>query len=200
MVHIGVDSRNMGATSDTPCHQPHHSPSEERMILNKNQMILHLPKIYKSLNQIISHHLPDWAWQTRGLPPSPVHASFPFSVPAHTLFKGPYLSFSHILGQIFLFKLDTIEHNLISYLSLCELEPIPNTRFLLVESLLQSRVALCGRYNWHVHLLRCFVKFRYWCLLYKSLSHFSYVEPTLCWMNWKDPENSSLPHPAVQHL
>merc|ERR1711953_1368803 len=38
-------------------------------------------------------------------------------------------------------------------LSLCELEPIPNTRFPLVESLLQSCVALRGRHNWHVHLV-----------------------------------------------
>ena len=37
------------------------------------------------------------------------------------------------------------------------------------------------------------VFFTYHCLI-------SHVEPTLCWMNWKDPENSSLPHPAVQHL
>ena len=118
------------------------------------------------------YHLPDWAWQTRGLPPSPVHASFPFSVPAHTLFKGPCLSFSHILVQIFLFKLDKIEHNLISYLSLCELEPIPNTRFLLVESLFQSYVALSGRHNWYVNLSRCFVKFRYGSPLCKSLSYF----------------------------
>ena len=27
-----------------------------------------------------------------------------------------------------------------------------------------------------------------------------HIEPTLCWMNWNDPENSSFPQPAVQHL
>merc|ERR1712079_540559 len=40
-----------------------------------------------------------------------------------------------------------------AHLSLCELEPIPDTRFLLVESLFQSCVALCGRHNWHVNLV-----------------------------------------------
>merc|ERR1712211_124257 len=54
MMHICVDFRNMGATSNTPCHQPNQCPPSRL------------------------------AWQTRGLPPSPVHASFPFSVPAHT--------------------------------------------------------------------------------------------------------------------
>merc|ERR1712062_692341 len=40
-----------------------------------------------------------------------------------------------------------------AHLSLCELEPIPKTRFLLVESLFQSCVALRGGHDWHVHLV-----------------------------------------------
>merc|ERR1712004_240185 len=109
MMHIGVDSRHMGATSDTPCHQPHHSPSSRLSLADKR---------------------------------------------ASSVSSAGILS---ILCSS-------------AHLSLCELEPISNTRFLLVESLLQSCVALGGRHNCHVHL---------------------------CWMNWKDPENSSLPHPAV---
>jgi len=92
MVHIGVDSRNMGATSDTPCHQPHHSPSSRLSLADKGA--------------------------------SSVSSARVLSV---------FCSRAH--------------------LSLCELEPIPNTRFLLVESLLQSCVALGGGHNWHVHLV-----------------------------------------------
>jgi len=92
MVHIGVDSRHMGATSDTPCHQPHHSPSSRLSLADEGA--------------------------------SSVSSARVLSV---------FCSRAH--------------------LSLCELEPIPNTRFLLVESLLQSRVALGGRHNWHVHLV-----------------------------------------------
>merc|ERR1711953_1399321 len=82
----------MGATSDTPCHQPHNSPSSRLSLANEGA--------------------------------SSVSSARVLSI----LCSG-------------------------AHLSLCELEPIPNTRFLLVESLLQSRVALGGRYNWHVHLV-----------------------------------------------
>merc|ERR1719422_1586094 len=92
MMHIGVDSRHVGATSDTPCHQPHHSPSSRLSLADKGA--------------------------------SSVASARVFSV---------FCSRAH--------------------LSLCELEPIPNTRFLLVESLLQSCVALGSGHNWHVHLV-----------------------------------------------
>merc|ERR1719150_390191 len=92
MMHICVDSRNMGATSNTPCHQPHHSPSSRLSLADKRA--------------------------------------------------------SSVSGARVLSVLCSRAH-----LSLCELEPIPNARFLLVESLFQSRVALRGRHNWHVHLV-----------------------------------------------
>merc|ERR1711902_187903 len=92
MVHIGVDSRNMGATSDTPCHQPHHSPSSGLSLADERASSVSSARV---LSILCSR----------------------------------------------------------AHLSLCELEPIPNTRFLLVESLLQSCVALGGRHNWHVHLV-----------------------------------------------
>jgi len=92
MMHIGVDSRHMGATSDTPCHQPHHSPSSRLSLADEGA--------------------------------SSVASARVFSV---------FCSRAH--------------------LSLCELEPIPNSRFLLVESLFQSYVALSGRHNWHVNLV-----------------------------------------------
>merc|ERR1712038_164108 len=91
-MHIGVDSRHMGATSDTPCHQPYHSPPSRLSLADKGASSVSSARVLSIL-----------------------------------------CSSAH--------------------LSLCELEPIPNTRFLLVESLLQSRVALGGRYNWHVHLV-----------------------------------------------
>jgi len=92
MMHIGVDSRNMGATSDTPCHQPHHSPSSRLSLADKRASSVSSARV---LSVLCSR----------------------------------------------------------AHLSLCELEPIPNTRFLLVESLFQSCVALGSRHNWHVHLV-----------------------------------------------
>jgi len=92
MMHICVDSRNMGATSNTPCHQPNHCPPSRLSLADKGA--------------------------------SSVSSACVFSV---------FCSRAH--------------------LSLCELEPIPNTRFLLVESLFQSCVALSGRHNWYVNLV-----------------------------------------------
>merc|ERR1711936_544074 len=92
MVHIGVDSRHVGVTSDTPCHQPNHSPPSRLSLADE---------------------------------------------------RASSVSSAGILSV-----LCTRAH-----LSLCELEPIPNTRFLLVESLLQSRVALRGGHDWNVHLV-----------------------------------------------
>merc|ERR1712209_345059 len=91
-MHIGVDSRHVGAASNTPCHQPHHSPSSRLSLADKGASSVSSARI---LSILCSR----------------------------------------------------------SYLSLCELEPIPNSRFLLVESLLQSCVALGGGHNWHVHLV-----------------------------------------------
>jgi len=92
MMHIGVDSRHVGATSDTPCHQPHHSPPSRLSLADE---------------------------------------------------RASSVSSARVLS-VFCSR---------AHLSLCELEPIPNTRFLLVESLLQSCVALGGGHNWHVHLV-----------------------------------------------
>jgi len=92
MMHIGVDSRHVGATSDTPCHQPHHSPSSRLSLADKGASSVSSARV---LSILCSR----------------------------------------------------------AHLSLCELEPIPNTRFLLVESLLQSYVALSGRHNWYVNLV-----------------------------------------------
>merc|ERR1712038_2004324 len=92
MMHVGVDSRDMGATSDTPCHQPHHSPSSRLSLADEGASTVSSARVFSIL-----------------------------------------CSRAH--------------------LSLCELEPIPNTRFLLVESLLQSCVALGGGHNWYVHLV-----------------------------------------------
>merc|ERR1712073_116078 len=92
MVNIGVNSRHVGATSDTPCHQPNHSPPSRLSLADKRA--------------------------------------------------------SSVSGARVLSVLCSRAH-----LSLCELEPIPNARFLLVESLLQSCVALGGGHNWHVDLV-----------------------------------------------
>merc|ERR1711953_130220 len=92
MMYIGVDSRNMGATSNTPCHQPHHSPPSRLCLADEGASSVSSARVLT------------------------------------VLCSG-------------------------AHLSLCELEPIPNTRFLLVESLLQSCVALRGRHNWHVNLV-----------------------------------------------
>merc|ERR1712165_160215 len=92
MVNIGVNSRHVGATSDTPCHQPHHSPPSRLSLADERASSVSSARI---LSVLCSR----------------------------------------------------------AHLSLCELEPIPNTRFLLVESLLQSCVALSGGHNWHVHLV-----------------------------------------------
>merc|ERR1712073_277596 len=92
MVNIGVNSRHVGATSNTPCHQPHHCPPSRLSLADERA--------------------------------------------------------SSISSACVLSILCSRAH-----LSLCELEPIPNTRFLLVESLLQSCVALGGRHNWHVDLV-----------------------------------------------
>merc|ERR1712115_163665 len=91
-MHIGVDSRHVGATSDTPCHQPHHSPPSRLSLADE---------------------------------------------------RASSVSSARILS-VFCSR---------AHLSLCELEPIPNSRFLLVESLLQSCIALGGGHNWHVHLV-----------------------------------------------
>merc|ERR1719336_2243988 len=79
MMHIGVDSRHVGATSDTPCHQPHHSPSSRLSLADEGASSVSSARV---LSILCSR----------------------------------------------------------AHLSLCELEPIPNTRFLLVESLLQGSV------------------------------------------------------------
>jgi len=92
MMHIGVDSRHVGATSDTPCHQPHHSPPSRLSLADKGASSVSSARVLSILCS--RAHLP-----------------------------------------------------------LCELEPIPNTRFLLVESLFQSCVALGGGHNWHVYLV-----------------------------------------------
>merc|ERR1712061_785470 len=60
-----------------------------------------------------------------------------------------------------------------THLSLRELESVSNSRLFLVERALQA-------------VLHCEAGTR--------------GTSTLCWMNWNDPENSSFPHPAVQHL
>lgn len=92
MVNIGVDSRHVGATSNTPCYQPHHSPSSRLSLADEGASSVSSARV---LSILCSR----------------------------------------------------------AHLSLCELEPIPNTRFLLVESLFQRCVALRGGHNWHVHLM-----------------------------------------------
>merc|ERR1711902_144753 len=87
-------------------------------------------------------HLPESPWQTRGLPPSPVQASFPTWPPAQ-----------------------------ISLWLRLNLFPLPARYWFkaLFNLLLQLLFSTRGR-------------------------------STLCWMNWKEPSTSFLPHPATQHL
>ena len=159
------------------------------------------------------HHLPDWAWHTRGLPPSPVQASFPFSVPAHTFngfssFLSLYIDKCFVALSLPKFRYDHVGCALFSScfsfytdLSLRELESVSNSRLFLVERALQCCVALRGGNQRDVNLLKdllCYLS-HYLHSVWLPLI-FQYWVTTLCWMNWNDPENSSFPHPAVQHL
>ena len=125
------------------------------------------------------HHLPDWAWHTRGLPPSPVQASFPFSVPAHTFngfssFLSLYIDKCFVALSLPKFRYDHVGCALFSScfsfytdLSLRELESVSNSRLFLVERALQCCVALRGGNQRDVNLL--------FIVLFKSLFTFSMV-------------------------